>query len=103
MALLFPVLQAGTLLLLFGWLRRRGAGRTLALGAAALLSLFEPLYRGFTTGMAEVPLSFALLLLGTSLCDRIDRTDRSASRRLVLASVLCAATKNEACLDNGLS
>jgi len=95
MALLFPVLQAGTLLLVFGWLRRRGAGRTLALGAAALLSLFEPLYRGFTTGMAEVPLSFALVLLGTSLCDRIDRTDRAASRRLVLASVLCAATKNE--------
>jgi hypothetical protein len=95
MTLLFPVLQAGTLLLLFGWLRRRGAGRALALGATALLSLFEPLYRGFTTGMAEVPISFALVLLGTSLCDRIDRTDRSASRRLVLASVLCAATKNE--------
>jgi hypothetical protein len=95
MALLFPFLQAATLLALFGWLRRRGASRELALGAAALLSFFEPLYRAFTVGMAEVPLSFGLLLLGTSVCDRLDRTDRGASRRVALASVVCTATKNE--------
>jgi hypothetical protein len=95
MALLFPFLQAATLLALFGWLRRRGASRELALGAAALLSFFEPLYRAFTTGIAEVPLSFGLLLLGTSICDRLDRTDRGASRRVALASVVCTATKNE--------
>lgn len=95
MALLFPLVQVATLLALSGWLRRRGATRPLALGAAALLSNFEPLYRGFTTGMAEVPLSFALLLFGTSLCDRVDRTDPGASRRLVLASLACAGAKNE--------
>ncbi len=95
MALAFPFLQGATLLALFGWLRRRGAARPLALAAAALLSHFEPLYRAFTTGMADVPLSFGLLLLGTSLSDRLDRTDRGASRRVVLASVVCAATKNE--------
>jgi hypothetical protein len=95
MALLFPFLQMATLAALFGWLRRRGAPQSLALGAAALTSLFEPLYRGFTTGMAEVPLSFALLLLGTSLCDRVERTDPGASGRLALASVVCVATKNE--------
>jgi hypothetical protein len=95
MALLFPLTQIATLAGLVGWLERRGAGRALALGSAALLSLFEPLYRGFTTGMAEVPLSLGFLLLGTSLCDRIDRTDRGASRRLALASLLCAGTKNE--------
>lgn len=95
MALLFPLLQIATLLLLYGWLRRRGATRPLALGAAAVVSHFEPLYRGFTTGMAEVPLAFAALLLGTALCDRLDRTDAGASRRLALAAVLCTATKNE--------
>jgi hypothetical protein len=95
MALVFPFFQVATLLLLFGWLRRRGAARPVALGVSALLSHFEPLYRGFTTGMAEVPLSFGLLLLGTSLCDQIDRTDRGASRRLGLASLVCAGTKNE--------
>lgn len=95
MALLFPLFQVATLLALFGWLRRRGASRPLALGAAALLAHFEPLYRAFTTGMAEVPLSFGLLLLGTAFSDRLDRADRGASRRLALASVLCVATKNE--------
>jgi hypothetical protein len=95
MALLFPFLQVATLLLLYGWLRRRGAGRPLALAAAALLSQFEPLYRAFTTGMADVPLSFGVLLLGTALADRIERTDRGASRRLALAALVCTATKNE--------
>jgi len=95
MALLFPFLQVATLLALYGWLRRRGAGRPLALAAAALLSQFEPLYRAFTTGMAEVPLSFGVLLLGTALADRIERTDRGASRRLAFAALVCTATKNE--------
>jgi hypothetical protein len=95
MALLFPFLQVATLLLLYGWLRRRGAGRPLALAAAALLSQFEPLYRAFTTGMADVPLSLGVLLLGTALADRIERTDRGASRRLALAALVCTATKNE--------
>ena len=95
LALLFPVLQVAALSALYGWLRRRGAGRPLALAAAALLSQFEPLYRAFTTGMAEVPLSFGMLLLGTSLADRIERTDRGASRRLALAALVCTATKNE--------
>jgi hypothetical protein len=95
MALLFPFLQVATLLVLYGWLRRRGARRPLALAAAALLSQFEPLYRAFTTGMADVPLSFGVLLLGTSLADRIEQTDRGASRRLALAALVCTATKNE--------
>lgn len=95
MALLFPFLQVATILVLYGWLRRRGAGRPIALVAAALLSQFEPLYRAFTTGMAEVPISFGVLLLGMSLADRIERTDRGASRRLALAALICTATKNE--------
>lgn len=95
MALVFPLLQVATLGVLFGWLRRRGADRPLALGTAAVLSHFEPLYRAFTTGMAEVPLSLAVLLLGTSLCDCLERTDTGASRRLGLASLVCVATKNE--------
>jgi hypothetical protein len=72
MALAFPFFQAATLALLFGWLRRRGASRRLALAAAALVSLFEPLYSGFLTGMAEVPLSATMLLLGTALSDALD-------------------------------
>ncbi len=95
MALLFPCLQVATLLGLFGWLRRRGASLPVATGAAALLALFAPLYSAFHTGLADIPLSFVLLLLGTSLTDVIDGTDPGAARRLALASLLAVSTKNE--------
>lgn len=95
MALLFPALQSATLLVTAGWLRRRGTPRPLPLAAAALLSLFEPLYSGFLIGMAEVPLSCGMLLFGTALSDACDGTDRGARRRLAVASALVAATKNE--------
>ena len=98
MALLFPFLQVATLLALFGWLRRRGASQTLALSAAALLALFEPLYSAFSTGMADVPYSFVALLFGTALADTLDRSDPFAARRLALASFLAVSTKNEGLL-----
>lgn len=94
MALLFPALQAATLLLLAGWLARRGAPPPIPLAAATALALFEPLYRGFATGMAEVPLSFFLLLAGTALADALDG-DAAAIRRLALATAGAAALKNE--------
>jgi hypothetical protein len=96
-ALLFPVSQWATLLVLAGWLRRRGVPRPMPLAAAALLSLLEPLYRAFTTGMAEVPLAFFLLLLGASLVDALDG-DPGALRRLAVASLGAAALKNEGLL-----
>jgi hypothetical protein len=95
MALLFPFLQAATLLVLFGWLRRRGASPAVAGLATATVAWFEPLYSAFLTGMAEVPLAFGMLLFGTAFTDALDQTDRGALRRLILASALIAATKNE--------
>lgn len=95
MALLFPAFQAATLLVAFGWLRRRGASKEVALLAAALLACFEPLYSAFLTGLAEVPLSLGLLLFGTALADALDGEHACALRRLALASALIAGTKNE--------
>jgi hypothetical protein len=95
MALLFPAFQAATLAVLFGWLRRRRIETSVAIGAAAVVALFEPLYSGFLTGMAEVPLSGALLLLATSWSDALDETDAGAVRRVAVASVLVASLKNE--------
>jgi hypothetical protein len=94
MALLFPAFQAATLLALYGWLRRRRVAPPVPLAAAAAMALFEPLYRAFTTGMAEVPLSFCLLLLGTALVDASDG-ESGAERRLALAAVCAAGLKNE--------
>jgi hypothetical protein len=95
LALLFPGFQAATLLAVYGWLRRRGAERTPALAAAALLSLLTPLYSGFSTGMADVPFAFAGLLFATALSDALEKTDIGVSRRLSLASLLSAGVKNE--------
>lgn len=95
MALLFPAFQAATLLVAFGWLRRRGVSGEVALLAAAILACFEPLYSAFLTGMAEVPLSLGLLLFGTALADALDGERAGALRRLALGSALIAATKNE--------
>jgi len=95
MALLFPMCQVATLLVLFGWLRRRGISNTVAGLAAATVAWFEPLYSGFLTGMAEVPLSFGALLIGTALVDALEDTDGGALRRLAFAAALIAALKNE--------
>jgi hypothetical protein len=95
LALLFPFWLVATLFLLYGWLRRRGASRLLALATVALLSHFEQLYSAFLTGMAEVPISFAFVLVGTALSDALDRTDAGAVRRLALASLVASGTKNE--------
>jgi hypothetical protein len=94
-ALVYPAIQLGTLAVLGGWLRRRGASHAVAISAAALLALFEPLYSAFLTGMAEVPLSAALLLLATALADVLDGADEGAVRRLAAASLFAAALKNE--------
>lgn len=95
MALFFPFCLLATLLVLYGWLRRRGATQTVALAAAALLSHSAPLYSAFLTGMAEIPLSFALLLVGMALSDALDRSDSGAVRRLAVASLVASGVKNE--------
>ncbi|MFN2387622.1 MAG: hypothetical protein ABR576_15305 [Thermoanaerobaculia bacterium] len=98
MALLFPCFLAATLLVLYGFLRRRGASAAVALAAAALLANFQGLYSAFLTGMAEVPLAFAFLLLATSLADAWDARSDGAMRRVAAASSIAAATKNEGLL-----
>lgn len=95
MAVVFPAIQVATAGVVFGWLRRRGASRALAAGAAALLALFHPLYSAFHTGLADIPLSFAALLLGASVSDALDGTDRGAAARAAVAALCAAGTKNE--------
>jgi hypothetical protein len=96
MAIVFPFFQVATLLVLVGWSKRRGAASSVALAASALVANFGLLYSPLLTGgMAEVPASFAFLLVGVSFCDSLDRTDPGALRRLGLAALLAAAVKNE--------
>jgi hypothetical protein len=101
MAILFPFIQAATLLGLFGWLRRRGASPGLAFAAAAVLANFVPLYSAFYAGLADVPYSFAVLLFGAAFADAVEETDARAPARLALAATLAISTKNEGLLLAG--
>ena len=96
MALVFPFFQLATVVVLIGWLKRRGSPTSVALTASALVAnsglLYSPLMTG---GMAEVPASFTFLLFGVAFCDSLDRTDKGCLRRLSLAALLAAGTKNE--------
>ena len=103
LALLFPCWLAATLAVLYGWLRRRGAPPTVAAAAGAAVACFAPLYAAPLTGMAEAPLAFALLLLGTALADAMDETDPGARRRLALAAAVAAGTKNEGLFVAGIA
>ena len=102
LALLFPCFLAATLLVLYGFLRRRGASAAVALAATALLANFQGLYSAFLTGMADVPLALAFLLLATSLADAWDARHDGALRRVAAASFLAAGIKNEGLLLVGL-
>ena len=103
LALLYPVFQIAGILVLFGWLRRRGVGVRIALVAAALLALFEPLSSAFLTGTAEGPLSVAMLLVGVSLSDALDATDRRSIARLAAAALVAASLKNEGLFVAGVA
>ena len=94
-ALLFPCWLAATLMVLYGWLRRRGCSALSSLAAAALLAHFGALYSPHLVGMAEIPMAFAFLLAGTAVSDAYDGTDGRVYVRVALASWIAAGTKNE--------
>ena len=72
--------------------------RTAGAVAAALIGLFLPLYRAGHVGMADIPLAFGLVLLSCAFLDARDASSASVRVRLALASLFCAATKQEGLL-----
>ncbi|MBC8645884.1 MAG: hypothetical protein H7X85_01875, partial [Thermoanaerobaculia bacterium] len=94
LALLYPALHLGTILGAYGFLRRR-VNRMAGAVAAALIGLFLPLYRAGHVGMADIPLAFGLVLLSCAFLDAREASSASVHVRLALASLFCAATKQE--------
>ena len=97
LAVVFPVIAAATAAAIYGWTKRRfspAAGAVAALLAAA----FFPLYAGFEVGMAEIPLSLALVLFGAAALDFSEAPTRAAAGRLALAAFLAASVKQEGAL-----
>jgi hypothetical protein len=97
LALLYPALHVGTMLAAYGFLTRR-VSRLAGAVAAALIGLFLPLYRAGHVGMADIPLAFGLVLLSCAFLDAREGSSASVRARLALASLFCAATKQEGLL-----
>jgi len=97
LALLFPLCELATLCALYGFLSRRVsplAGAT----AAAFTALSFSLYRAANSGLAEIPLAFALVLASAAFFDVLETGSRPAMTRLFLASLLSAWIKPEGTL-----
>jgi len=101
LALVYPALQLATALAAAGFLSRRRRPIAGAVGFFLVASFF-PLYRAFHTGMAEIPFALALLLAATAFLDLRESAGRPALARAALASLLCAATKQEGAVWVGL-
>ena len=97
LALLYPALHVGTILAAYGFLSRR-VNRIAGAVAAALIGLFLPLYRSGHVGMADIPLAFGLVLLSCAFLDAREASSAPVQARLALASLFCAATKQEGLL-----
>jgi len=97
LALFFVLCELATILGVLGFLTRRGSPLAGA-SAAALVSVCFPLYRAVNTGLAEIPLAFALVLASCAFFDTVATGSRSAATRLFVASLLAAWTKPEGTL-----
>ncbi|MGH9442805.1 MAG: hypothetical protein ACRD16_11085, partial [Thermoanaerobaculia bacterium] len=94
LALLFPGFEIATLLVLWGFLRRRNGRGGAAIGLV-LTAGFFPLYQSFLVGLAEIPMALGFLLASTSLLDALDRDGPFRPRPLALAALFCCALKTE--------
>jgi hypothetical protein len=97
LALLYPALSASIAAGLFGFLRRRGS--SVGGGLAALLaSLFFFLFQPFETGMAEIPLALAIVLLASSAVDLEESSGIASAWRVAVGAFLCCGLKQEGTL-----
>lgn len=96
LALFYPVCQAATLCVLWGFLARRAS--PVAAGAGACLAGYcTGLYGPGNIGTAEIPLALSFVLLAAAATDALDgRNPTPAVRwRLAIAATLAVATKQE--------
>jgi hypothetical protein len=97
LALFYPFCQAATVFLLWGFLGRRVSPEAGAV-AAALAALCLPLYSRGNLGTGEIPVALGFVLAATAAVDLRERTARHTVARLALASLFCAAVKQEGAL-----
>ena len=94
LALLYPGFELATLLLTWGFLRRR-CGTLPAAVATVLTAGFFPLYQSFLVGLADIPMALGFVLAGSALLDALDAKGSARVRPLILSALFCCALKKE--------
>jgi len=98
LGILYVAVELATISIIFGYLRR-STGALLGATGALLTALFFPLYQPVNAGTGEIPLALGFLLLGTAYLDSLEPGRENAPLvRLAIASLYCAATKQEGAL-----
>ena len=97
LALIYPFLQALTILAVGGYLGRRMSWAAGATGGA-LLALCANLYSVANVGTADIPVAFGFVLLATGFLDVVNSPSRSGYARLALAALFATSTKMEGAL-----
>jgi hypothetical protein len=97
LAIVYPLFEAGLLLSIFGFVRRRSDSPGAA-AACLVVAWFFPLFHPYHVGMAEIPLAFSLVLFSEAVLDFIEGESAGVHLRAALASVLCGGFKPEGAL-----
>ena len=98
LALLFPMVELWTLLLLAGFLHRRTASVRAAAAGATLTALSFGLYHPMNAGTAEIVLAFGAVVAATAMLDAARSVSPGLSSRACLAALFCAGSKQEGAL-----
>ena len=94
MALLYPGIELATLLVSWGFLRRR-CGASGAAAALALTAGFATLYQTFLTGLAEIPIALGFVLAATAVVEVFESEAALEWRPLAIAALFCSGLKTE--------
>jgi len=94
LALLYPGFELATLLLVWGFLRRRSSPAGAAAGIVLTAGLF-PLFQSYLVGLADIPLALGFVLAGTALLDALDAGGARHIRPVLLAAIFCSTLKKE--------
>ncbi len=94
LALLYPAFELATLLLTWGFLKRR-CGPAAAAAGTVLTAGFFPLYQSFLVGLADIPMALGFVLAGSALLDALDAPGSARARPLLLSALFCCSLKKE--------
>jgi hypothetical protein len=94
LALLYPAFELATLVLTWGFLRRRCGPEAAAVGTVLTAGFFS-LYQSLLVGLADIPMALGFVLAGSAFLDSLDAPGSARVRPLILSGLFCCSLKKE--------